>query len=232
MNTPPIVKKLEAAKGFRVPTTYRTGRAHGMTKIGEKTGTVKWENKIRKLKDGKVHMGMAIDADTNEEWPAKLVQAVNAGADIPGEVGTEKTIADSKRQKYREAFQPFVTPAKRFLRRNGGNATFSELGTFLGTVEGVKTAWGPELKKVTALTSRSMITPFLESFPEDFSVEVDGDTYTAKLAGNEVAERAQSAKRKTPSYMGTSTVKGKILTIKRADAKKTRTTTRTRRILK
>ena len=44
-----------------------------------------------------------------------------------------------------------------------------------------------------------MITPFLESFPEDFSVEVDGDTYTAKLAGNEVAERAQPAKRKTPS---------------------------------
>ena len=128
----------------------------------------------------------------------KLVQAVNAGADVPGEVGTEKTIADSKRQKYREAFQPFVTPAKRFLRRNGGKATFSELGTFLGTVEGVKTAWGPELKKVTALTSRSMITPFLESFPEDFSVEVDGDTYIAKLAGNEVAERAQPAKRKTP----------------------------------
>ena len=224
-----IVKKLEAAKGFRVPTTYRTGRAHGMTKIGEKTGTVKWENKIRKLKDGKVHMGMAIDADTNEEWPAKLVQAVNAGADVPGEVGTEKTIADSKRQKYIEAFQPFVTPAKRFLRRNGGNATFSELGTFLGTVEGVKTAWGPELKKVTALTSRSMITPFLESFPEDFSVEVDGDTYTAKLAGNEVAERAQPAKRKTPS---SSTVKGKILTIKRAGVGTKRTTTRTRRILK
>ena len=72
-----------------------------------------------------------------------------------------------------------------------------------------------------------MITPFLESFPEDFSIEVDGDTYTAKLAGNEVA--AQPAKRKTPS---SSTVKGKILTIKRADAKKTRTTTRTRRILK
>ena len=67
-----IVKKLEAAKGFRVPTTYRTGRAHGMTKIGEKTGTVKWENKIRKLKDGKVHMGMAIDAATGEEWPAKV----------------------------------------------------------------------------------------------------------------------------------------------------------------
>ena len=175
-------------------------------------------------------MGMAIDAATGEEWPAKLVQAVNAGADAPGIKGTEKTIADSKRQKYINAFQPFVTPAKRFLRRNGGKATFSELGTFLGTVEGVKTAWGPELKKVTALTSRSMITPFLESFPEDFSIEVDGDTYISKLAGNEVA--AQPAKRKTPSYMGTSTVKGKILTIKRADAKKTRTTTRTRRILK
>ena len=33
-----------------------------MTKIGEKTGTVKWESKIRALKDGKVHMGMAVDA--------------------------------------------------------------------------------------------------------------------------------------------------------------------------
>jgi hypothetical protein len=55
-----------------------------MTKIGEKTGTVKWESKIRMLKDGKVHMGMAIDASTGEEWPAKLVQAVNVGADAPG----------------------------------------------------------------------------------------------------------------------------------------------------
>ena len=151
-------------------------------------------------------------------------------------MGTEKTIADSKRQKHREAFQPFVTPAKRFLRRNGGKATFSALGTFLGTVEGVKTAWGPELKKATALTSRSMITPFLESFPEEFSVEVDGDTYTALLAGNEAddtpypSERktAQPAKRKTPAAR----LKGKILTIKRAGVGKKRTTTRTRRILK
>ena len=30
-----VVKKLEAAGGFRVATTYRTGRAHGMTMIGE-----------------------------------------------------------------------------------------------------------------------------------------------------------------------------------------------------
>ena len=94
------------------------------------------------LKDGKVHMGVAIDSATNEEWPAKLVQAVNAGADVPDEVGVEKTIADSKRQKYREAFQPFVEPAKKFLRSTGGKATFSELGTFLVTVEGVPTKWG------------------------------------------------------------------------------------------
>ena len=35
-----IVKKLEAtaAGGFRVPTTYRTGRAHGMTKMGDSNG--------------------------------------------------------------------------------------------------------------------------------------------------------------------------------------------------
>jgi hypothetical protein len=172
-------------------------------------------------------MGMAIDAATGEEWPSKLVQAVNAGADVPGEVCTEKTIANSKRQKYRESFQPFVTPAKRFLRRNGGKATFSEIGTFLGTVEAVP-KWGDELKKATALTSRSMIRPFLESFPDDFSIEVDGETYTALLAGNEAAETAQPAKRKTPA----APLKGKILTIKRAGVGTKRTTTRTRRSLK
>ena len=189
-----IVKKLEAAKGFRVATTYRTGRAHGMTKIGEKTGTVKWESKIRMLKDGKVHMGMAIDASTGEEWPAKLVQAVNVGADVPGTKGTEKTIADSKRQKYREAFQPFLEPAKEFLRSKGGRATFSELGTFLVTVEGVPTKWGPELKKATALTSRSMFNPFLESFPDDFSIEAEGQTYSAILI--EDTETAQPVRRR------------------------------------
>ena len=70
------------------------------------------------------------------------MQAFNIGADIPGEVEVEKTIADSKRQKYREAFQPFVEPAKEFLRSKRGKATFSELGTFLVTVEGVPTKWG------------------------------------------------------------------------------------------
>ena len=59
-----------------------------------------------------------------------------------------------------------------------------------------KTAWGPELKKATALTSRSMIhTVLWNPSLHDFSVEVDGDTYTAKLAGSEAA--AQPAKRKT-----------------------------------
>ena len=67
-----------------------------------------------------------------------------------------------------------------------------------------------------------MITPFLESFPEDFSVEVDGETYTALLAGNEAD--AQPAKRKTPAAQ----LKGKILTIKRAGVGTKRTTTRTR----
>ena len=223
-----IVKKLEAAKGFRVPTTYRTGRAHGMTKIGEKTGTVKWESKIRMLKDGKVHMGMAIDASTGEEWSAKLVQAVNVGADVPGTKGTEKTIADSKRQTYREAFRPFLEPAKEFLRSKGGRATFSELGTFLVSVEGVPTKWGPELKKATALTSRSMFNPFLESFPDDFSIEAEGQTYSAILI--EDTETAQPVRRRRLTKKQNAAPK-LILTRTAKDATK-RTTTRTRKTLK
>ena len=177
-----VVERLEAAGGFRVATTYRTGWSHGMTKIGD-TGTVKWDRTIRVLKDGKVHMGMAIDAATGQEWPAKLVQAVPVGADVPSARGTEKTISDSKRQKYRVAFQPFLEPARGVLKEKGGKATFSELGTFLGTVEGVVTKWGPELKTATALTSRSMVTPFLDSFPEDFSVEVSENAYYVQVKG-------------------------------------------------
>ena len=95
------------------------------------------------------------------------------------------------------------------------------MGTFLDTVE-APTKWGPELKEATALTSRSMITPFLESFPEDFSVEVDGDTYTALLA----TEPAQPARWKKKAAAP------RILKIRRAGAAATRTTTRTRRASK
>ena len=102
------------------------------------------------------------------------------------------------------------------------------MGTFLGTVEAVP-KWGDELKKVTALTSRSMITPFLESFPEDFNVEVAGDTYTAKLAGNEAD--AQPASRRLAKKQ-TAAAAPKLILTRTADAKKTRTTTRTRRSLK
>jgi hypothetical protein len=202
-----------------------------MTKIGEKSGTVKWESKIRMLKDGNEHMGMAIDASTNEEWPAKLVQAVKVGADVPGVKGTEKTIADSKRQKYREAFQPFSEPAKEFLRSKGGKATFSELGTFLVTVEGVPTKWGPELKKATSLTSRSMLNPFLESFLDDFSIEAVGQTYSAILVEAAGTETAQPARRRLTKKQ-TANAAPKLMLARTAEDTTKRTTTRTIRTLK
>ena len=87
------------------------------------------------------------------------------------------------------------------------------------------------MKKITALTSRSMIIPFLESFPEEFSIEVDGDTYTALLAGNEAAETAQPARRRLAKKQ-TDNAAPKLILTRTADAKKTRTTTRTRRSLK
>jgi hypothetical protein len=234
-----IVKKVEAAGGFRVPTTVRAGRSHGMTKIGEKSSTVKWESKIRVLKDGKVHMGMAIDQITNEEFPVKLVQAVPVSADMPGEQGTEKTISESRRAKYREAFRPFVAPVKKYLRENSGKVTFTNLGTFLGQVEGVPMKWGPDLRKATALTSRSMITPFLESFPESFKIDVEGNTHHVMLAtpasssarGSTEADRVEepAAEKKevakpaktvrSARAVGVATVKKaapKITTIKRA----------------
>ena len=156
---------------------------------------------------------------------------MNDGADVPGTKGTEKTIADSKRQKYREAFQPFVEPAKVFLRSKGGKATFSELGTFLVTMEGVPTEWGPALKKATALTSRSMFHPFLQSFPDGFSIEVDGQTYSAILVEADDTETAQPARRRLAKKQ-TANAAPKLILTRTANVKSKRTTTRTRRTLK
>ena len=148
-------------------------------------------------------------------------------ADIPGETGTEKTISESRRQKYREAFQPFVVPVKKYLRENG-RVTFTELGTFLGQVEGVPMKWGPDLKRATQLTSRSMIIPFLESFPE-FKIEIENKIHHALLApaaekkevvAKVVEEREKAvAKPRSSRAVGVATVKKappKIITLRRA----------------
>ena len=99
---------------------------------------------------------------------------------------------------------------------------------FLGTVEGVPTKWGPELKRATALTSRSMFTPFLESFPDDVSVEAVGQTYSALLVTNDAdgIEPAQPARRR---YTKKQTVP-KILLTRTANVTEKRTMTRKRRV--
>ena len=126
-----------------------------------------------------------------------------------------------------------MAPAKKFLRRNGGKANFSELGTFHGTLEGVKTKWGDDLKKATALTSRSMFNPFLESFPDDFRIEAVGQTYSALLVNSEAddTETAQPAKRRIAKKQ-TANAAPKLILTRTANVKAKRTTTRTRRTLK
>jgi hypothetical protein len=93
--------------------------------------------------------------------------------------------------------------------------------------------WGPDLKRATQLTSRSMIIPFLESFPEIFKIEIENKTHHAVLAsssGGEVVEKVVEKKevekvveKKKPkqarSTRAIATVKKsspKIITLKRA----------------
>ena len=99
------------------------------------------------------------------------------------------------------------------------------------TVEGVPTKWGPELKKATSLTSRSMFNPFLESFPDDFSIEAVGQTYSAILIEAADTETAQPARRRLTKKQTADTAPKLILTRTAKDATQ-RTTTRTRRTLK
>ena len=96
------------------------------------------------------------------------------------------------------------------------------------TVEAVPT-WGPELKKATALTSRSMFNPFLESFPDDFRVEAVGQTYSAILVVADDTETAQPARRRLAKKQ---TAAPKLILTRTANVKAKRTMTRTRRALK
>ena len=101
------------------------------------------------------------------------------------------------------------------------------------TVEGVPTKWGPELKKATSLTSRSMFNPFWESFPDDFSIEAVGQTYSAILVEADDTETAQPARRRlAKKQTATANATPKLILTRTANVKSKRTTTRTRRTLK
>ena len=191
-------------------------------------------SKIRELKDSKVKMGMAIDAATGEEFPAKLVQAVRVGADVPGAVGTGKTIPATKRAMYREAFQPFVVPAKKFLEKKG-SVTWADLGKHLKSLP-ISPAWASEaLMKQTGTKDMKPTRPFLESFPDVFRID-ESHGFRVELAAQatagtssteteptheKIASAASAKKQKavsTPLRMTPSrdkTASPKILTIKR-----------------
>ena len=84
-----------------------------------------------------------------------------------------------------------------------------------------------------------MFTPFLESFPDDFSIQVDGQTYSAVLVTSDapidddtpLTETAQPAKRRYTKKQSHGSVPRLILT-RTADVTKKCTMTRTRRALK
>ena len=98
------------------------------------------------------------------------------------------------------------------------------------TVEAVP-KWGPELKKATALMSRSIFNPFVESFPEDFSIQVEGQTYSAHLVNSDAddTETAQPARRRITKMQ--TAIAPKLILTRTADVNKKPTTTRARRIL-
>ena len=91
--------------------------------------------------------------------------------------------------------------------------------------------WGPDLRKATALTSRGMFNPFLESFPDDFSIEAVGQTCSAILVEADDTETAQPARRRLAKKQ-TATAAPKLILTRTANVKAKRTMTRTRRSLR
>ena len=99
------------------------------------------------------------------------------------------------------------------------------------TVEAVPKS-GLELKKATALTSRSMFNPLLESFPDDFSIEVDGQTYSALLVNSDADDTETAQPTRTRITKKQTANAPKLILTRTADATKKPTMTKTRRTLK
>jgi hypothetical protein len=172
-----IVRRLVEAGAFRAP--LKIGRQFkGVQKVADP----KWESKVRQLKDGAVEQGMAVDAATGEEFAAKVVQAVPSDAREPGEKGTERPKPAQKVAGFRKEFQPFLAPTKAYLQRQG-RVTFATLGKHLDSLP-LQPTWA-QMPAITKTKDSSTMKPFLESFPEEFEIQVAGagNTHHVQLKG-------------------------------------------------
>ena len=134
-----------------------------------KQAAPRYENQVRELK---LEHGFAIDAnDPSKAIPMKLALAVPQDTRQVGEQGTALTMADWKQTRLKEVFEPFLQPAIRYIREQGGRVRFNALGPYLKTLR-LNPSWAEVDKmRLPGRRDKGLLKVFVETFPNRFRVD-------------------------------------------------------------
>ena len=200
-----VTRTLEREGAFRAPI-----EARGVIRTRNRPGKARFEGKVRPLENGKVEFGRAVDANTGQSFPAKLVNPVPTASETIPEEALQDGRPQWRVEQNREIFAPFLQPALDFVGEDTKSA--SDIKKFLVALprlnfnEAVRRAFG---------AAKAPVKEFLASFAERFEynkrltqVRLKGITRRRRLRGKhkhgrpytQRAQRAQCPASQARSY--------------------------------
>ncbi len=153
-----VTRTLEREGAFRAPI-----EARGVIRTRNRPGKARFEGKVRPLENGKVEFGRAVDANTGQSFPAKLVNPVPTASETVPEEALQDGRPQWRVEQNREIFAPFLEAALDFVGEETKSA--SELKKFLVALpklnfnEAARRAFG---------AAKAPVKEFLASFAERF----------------------------------------------------------------
>ena len=197
-----VTRALEREGAFRAPI-----EARGVIRTRNRPGKARFEGTVRPLENGKVEFGRAVDANTGQSFPAKLVAAVPTASETIPEEALQDGRPQWRVEQNREIFAPFLQPTLDFVGEDTKSA--SDIKKFLVALprlnfnEAVRRAFG---------AAKAPVKEFLASFAEKFEynkrltqVRLKGVTRRRRLRGKQQARpslHAASPAHPVPSQPG------------------------------
>ena len=184
-----VTRTLEREGAFRAPI-----EARGVIRTRNRPGKARFEGKVRPFENGKVEFGRAVDANTGQSFPAKLVAAVPTASETIPEEALQDGRPQWRIEQNREIFAPFLQPVLDFVGEDTKSA--SDIKKFLVALprlnfnEAVRRAFG---------AAKAPVKEFLASFAERFEfnkrltqVRLKGITRRRRLRGRQAVAPTRS----------------------------------------
>ena len=172
-----------------------------MIRTRNRPGKARFEGAVRPLENGKVEFGRAVDANTGQSFPAKLVHPVPTASETIPEEALQDGRPQWRVEQNREIFAPFLQPTLDFVGEDTKSA--SDIKKFLVALprlnfnEAVRRAFG---------AAKAPVKEFLASFAEKFEynkrltqVRLKGVTRRRRLRGKQAVAPTRSEPSGAPS---------------------------------